>query len=134
MPAYDYRCKACHQTFTLRYGSYAEVDESRARCPKCQSIELSRLIRRVGIMGSEERHFERLSDPSRLGALDEDDPRAMGRFMREMASEMGEPLDAELGQVVERLESGESPESIEQSMDLPGDNGGGDFDASSSAP
>jgi hypothetical protein len=29
---------------------------------------------------------------------------------------MGEPLDAEMNEMVDRLERGESPESIEQSM------------------
>jgi hypothetical protein len=39
-----------------------------------------------------------------------------------MAQEAGEPLDAEMAEVVNRLESGESPESIERSLpDLGGD-------------
>ncbi len=39
---------------------------------------------------------------------------------------MGEPLDAEMNEVIGRLESGESPEAIEQSMpDLGGEGGGG---------
>ena len=36
--------------------------------------------------------------------------------MRKMSDEMGEPLDAEMNEMVDRLERGESPESIEQSM------------------
>jgi hypothetical protein len=55
-----------------------------------------------------------MSDESLTGL--EDDPRAMGRFMREMTREMGEDLGAEYEEVVERLEKGESPESIEKSM------------------
>jgi hypothetical protein len=43
--------------------------------------------------------------------------------MREMAQEAGEPLDSEMAEVVNRLESGESPDSIERSMP---DLGGGD--------
>jgi hypothetical protein len=40
----------------------------------------------------------------------------MGRFMREMSRDMGEDLGDEFDEVAGRLESGESPESIEQSM------------------
>jgi hypothetical protein len=56
----------------------------------------------------------------------EDDPRAMGRFMREMSQEMGEDLGDEFEEVAGRLEKGESPESIEASMpDLGSGDAGG---------
>jgi hypothetical protein len=48
--------------------------------------------------------------------LDENDPRSMGRFMRKMAEESGEDMPPEFGEVVNRLEKGESPEDIEKSM------------------
>jgi len=115
---YDFRCKDCHHSFTVTIDSYQKVDQVDVQCPKCQSKDLSRLIRRVAIMASEDQHLERMSDMSRFGGFDEDDPRSMGRFMREMATEMGEPLDPEMGEVLDRLESGENPESVEQSMGL----------------
>jgi hypothetical protein len=40
----------------------------------------------------------------------------MARFMRKMGREMGEELPAEFDEVVDRLESGETPEEIEKSM------------------
>jgi hypothetical protein len=44
--------------------------------------------------------------------------------MRKMSAEMGEDLGPEFDEVVGRLESGEDPESIEQSMpELMGDGG-----------
>jgi hypothetical protein len=58
-----------------------------------------------------------------LAGLDEEDPRALARMMRTMGKEMGEEMPPELDEVVGRLEAGESPESIEQSMpdlDMPG--------------
>jgi hypothetical protein len=52
--------------------------------------------------------------------VDENDPKSMARFMRKMASEMGdeagEAMPPEFDEVVGRLEAGESPESIEQTM------------------
>jgi hypothetical protein len=45
----------------------------------------------------------------------------MAKMMRELASETGEPLPTELSEVTERLATGESAESIEQSMNELGD-------------
>ena len=59
----------------------------------------------------------------------EDDPKAMGRMMRKMGKEMGEELPAEFDEVVNRLESGQSPEEIESALPALGnDLGGGDED------
>ena len=125
MPSHDFRCKNCQHSFTLTYASYAERDASQPVCPRCGSSELSHLIRRVRLLTSDESRAERLADPSRLGGLDENDPRSMGKMMRHMASEAGEDLGPEFNEVVDRLEAGESPEAIEGSMpDL-----GSDLDA-----
>lgn len=60
--------------------------------------------------------MDSLMDDSSLNGLDEEDPRALGRFMRKMSDEMGEDMGDEFSEVVDRLEKGESPESIEESM------------------
>jgi hypothetical protein len=67
-----------------------------------------------------------MADPSALAGL-EDDPRALGRMMRQMGSEMGEEMGPEFDEVIDRLEAGQSPEDIEKAIpDLGGDEGGGD--------
>jgi hypothetical protein len=43
-------------------------------------------------------------------------PQDMGRMMRQMSQEVGEPMPDEFNEVVGRLERGESPDSIEKSM------------------
>jgi hypothetical protein len=58
-----------------------------------------------------------MDDPSTFEGI-EDDPKAMAKLMRQMGNELGEDLGPEFGEVVDRLESGQSPEEIEQ--DLPG--------------
>ena len=129
MPAYDFRCKDCRRTFTLSYSTYAERDSATPKCPHCGSTELSNLIRRVSVLTSDDARIERLSDPSRLSGLDENDPRSMGRLMRQMSAETGEDLGPEFNDVVDRLESGESPESIETSTPgLGGDDSAGGLD------
>lgn len=80
------------------------------------------------MLRSEESRLDNLDDPSAFADLDESDPRSLGRFMRRMSAEMGEDMGDEFDEVVGRLEAGESPEDIEQSMpDLGGDLGGDDL-------
>ena len=70
--------------------------------------------------------MESLADPSGWGDVDESDPKSMARMMKKMGNEMGEDLGPEFSEVVDRLEAGEDPESIESSLDATG--GAGDTD------
>jgi len=89
------------------------------QCKHCSSEDLHRLINKVRFVRSEESRLDSFSDP---GQWDEDDPKAMAGMMRKMGQELGEELPAEFDEVVNRLESGESPETIEESMpELGGD-------------
>ena len=68
------------------------------------------------------------SDPSALAGL-ENDPQALGRMMRKMGKELGEEIPPEFGEVVDRLEKGQSPEEIEKELpDLGAGVGGGEED------
>lgn len=106
MPAYDYRCKDCRHRFTLTYTSVKEQDEAHPVCPRCGADRLDRLIRRVAVMVGEDARLERLSDPARLAGIDENDPRAVGALMRDLASEMGEDAGPEVDEMIEQIESG----------------------------
>lgn len=129
MPVYEYRCQSCNRRVRLSM-SFAEYDEARPTCPHCGANNLRRRISRVAFAKSEDARLDNLmADPS-LGGLDDEDPRAMGQFMRRMSREMGEDMGDEFEEVVSRLESGEPPESIESSMpdlDPGGGLGGDDF-------
>ena len=46
----------------------------------------------------------------------DDDPKAMGQMMRKMGKKMGEDLPPEFNEVVDRLESGQSPDEIESAL------------------
>jgi hypothetical protein len=77
------------------------------------------------VLRSDESRLDDMADPTAMGDLDENDPRSIGRWMRRMSAEMGEDLGDEMTEMVDRLEAGESPESIEESMpDFGGDEGG----------
>jgi putative FmdB family regulatory protein len=124
MPVYDYVCQSCKNRVGIRQ-SYAEYGVKAVVCPVCGSKELKRLINKVRIAKSEDRRMDDMSDPSFLGDVDENDPKSMARAMRKMGSEMGEDLPPEFSEITDRLEAGEDPESIEQSMPELGDAGGG---------
>ncbi|MDV7390810.1 FmdB family zinc ribbon protein [Arthrospira platensis SPKY1] len=125
MPFYDYRCQDCRRGVRL-FLSYAEYDTAEPTCPHCHSRRLARRVTRVALAKSEEARMDALMDDSALDGLDEEDPKALGRFMRRMSREMGEDMGDDFNEVVDRLEKGESPEAIETSMpDLGGDLGGG---------
>jgi len=126
MPIYDYTCLDCHKRFDV-FMNYAEYGKRPVSCPHCGGKNVRRRMNRVRVAKSEDSRMESLagdfSDSSALAGL-EDDPRAMGRLMRKMGSELGEQMPPEFDEVVDRLEKGQSPEDIEK--ELP-DLGSGDM-------
>lgn len=117
MPTYDFRCKSCSKPFALRYNSTTDYANSVAHlCPHCGSAETSRRIGRVAIAKGENARMDAMAEDAFMSGVDENDPKSMGRLMKEMSREMGEDLGDEFNEVVDRLEKGESPESIEKSM------------------
>jgi putative FmdB family regulatory protein len=128
MPNYEYRCLGCNRRFEV-YLSYSEYGKQKLSCPHCSSEQIQRRIGRVRFARSEESRLENLADPANLAGL-EDDPKALASMMRQMSSEMGEDLGPEFDEVVDRLESGQSPDEIEEAIpDLGGAAGGmGDDD------
>jgi putative FmdB family regulatory protein len=124
MPIYEYRCADCRRRVSVFFRSMSNTSDPE--CPNCGGKRLTRLVSRVATVKSEDARLESLSDPSAFGDVDENDPKSLARFMRKMGSEVGgEELGPEFGEMVDRLESGESPEEIEKSM--PGLEGAGDM-------
>jgi putative FmdB family regulatory protein len=128
MPSYDYHCNNCHRRVNLRFKTYAEYDQATPVCPNCASTNLTILIGRVTIAKSDDRRFDELAADGNEAAFDDmadADPVTLGRYMRKMGNAMGEDMGEEFNEVVNRLEHGEDPDSIESSMEGPGDPGGG---------
>ena len=109
MPIYEFRCNSCRRrtsVFTRSIGAPVA-----AVCEHCGSTDLSRLISRVTVRRSEGDSFDGF-DESALADVDENDPKAMARWVRKMSREMGEPLDAEMEANLERMEGGEMPDDF----------------------
>ncbi|MHB0924665.1 MAG: FmdB family zinc ribbon protein [Bellilinea sp.] len=114
MPAYDYRCLDCRKRFDI-FMTYSEYGSRPVSCPHCGSSNVQRRINKVRVARSDSSHLAQMADPANLDALDQD-PRTLGRMMREMSGEIGQDMGAEFNEVVSRLEKGESPEVIERAM------------------
>ena len=127
MPTYDYLCQSCHNRVSLQM-SYAEYGVKKIICPVCGGKQLTRLIGRVRVAKSEGQRLDAMSDPSFLSGVDENDPKSVARAMKRMGQEAGEDLPPEFNEITDRLESGESPDSIEKSMPDLGSEAGGPGD------
>ena len=116
MPIYEYGCYDCRKRVNVFFRSFADVETKAAICPRCRGTNLKRLVSRVAFVRSEESRMESLAAPGSFGDIDENDPKSIARWMRKMGNEMGEDLGDEFKEVVDRLEAGEDPEAIEQSV------------------
>jgi len=141
MPIYEYACPRCKRVMTFLVRNTAA--HQTPSCPHCGKVKLRRALSRFAAQtgrksagrraaanpapgaetpagappdGASADGGETPPDLSFLDGLDENDPRSMGRAMRQMAAQAGEPLDAEMDEVVRRLEAGEDPDKIEEKM------------------
>lgn len=64
-----------------------------------------------------------------MPGLDEDDPRSIARWARQMQAQGGEDLGPEFNSALSRIESGEDPDRVMEDMEpaLAGGEDGGDF-------
>ncbi|MBI5354491.1 MAG: zinc ribbon domain-containing protein [Chloroflexi bacterium] len=115
MPTYDFICNNCEKRFDV-FMTFSEYGKKPVHCTFCQSDNVRRRMTKVRIAKSDERRMESVADDfSGFEGLEED-PKALGKMMRKMGKEMGEELPAEFDDVVDRLESGQSPEEIESAL------------------
>jgi len=114
MPIYEYACPRCRKIFSFLVRDVSR--EKKHRCPQCGGARMKRVYSSFALVSSEESRLDKLADPSFFSGLDENDPKSLARLMKKMAKETGEEMDAEMKEVCERLEAGEDPERIEESL------------------
>lgn len=116
MPVYNYRCQECRKKFEHRL-TYAEYDTFLPICPACGSKNIQRIIHPVRVATNDIARLSQMADPGNMAAL-EDDPRRLGKMMKDMREQVGaDDLPGEFDEVVDRLEKGQTPDEIEN--DLP---------------
>jgi putative FmdB family regulatory protein len=106
MPIYEYYCNACKKTSSFLLLRSTEVIEPY--CKSCKSPDVKRIISRVSLLKSEEQRIESLLDPSKIGDIDENDPRSVERLMKRMGSELGDELGEGFEDEMEQALSSES--------------------------
>lgn len=114
MPIYEYRCRKCQRRVSIFLRSFGE--SAQPKCTYCGFDQLDRLVSRVAIVKSEEARLDAMADDAALADLDENDPKSMARWMKKMASEVGEDMGDEFGEAIDRMETGQSLEDIEEAM------------------
>jgi putative FmdB family regulatory protein len=107
MPIYEYRCQSCRKRTSVFVRSVSS--NVTAVCQHCGSSKISRMMSRVAVLRSDGDSPAGF-DESSLGDLDENDPRSMAKWIRKMSNDMGEPLDAEMENDLDRMEAGEVPD------------------------
>lgn len=140
MPIYEFYCKNCHAVY--QFFSKRVEPEKIPLCPKHEAHGLlDRQMSRFAMgkaasksdssagggspeEGAQPQGGPNLDDPrieakmmdlmSKMESIDENDGRAMGRMMRELASITGEGSDdPAMQETIRRLEAGEDPEKVE---------------------
>ena len=105
MPIYEYRCDKCRRITSVLTTRISEKVE--AVCTHCGSTKMNRLMSRFAMPRSEESRIESLADPSKMGDVDEKNPKSVARMMKRMGQEMGDEFNGpEFDQAVEEIESG----------------------------
>lgn len=99
MPLFEFECHQCDKRFTFLMGVIA--DNAVAKCPRCGSTALKKLMSRFGHGRSDDARMDALAE--RLESSDLDDERAARRFAREMGREMGAETGEDMSDEIEEL-------------------------------
>lgn len=133
MPIYEFYCEKCHALFNF---FSARIDtETLPPCPREQDHELQRRPARFAMITSSEEvegspEDDLLSglDENRLEAAmaamegdmstlgDEEDPRAMAGLFRRFGELAGLEMGSRMEEVLQRLESGEDPDALDEEL------------------
>jgi len=130
MPIYEFYCRDCHRVYNF-LARRLNVETVPA-CPRCGRPRLEKRLSRFAIGRRREHAADDSTEvppgddaaiESLLGELeqqaehlDENDPRQMGRLMRQLCEKTGMPLDGAMAEAIRRLEAGEDPDRIEEQM------------------
>ena len=101
MPIYEYQCLVCGKVCDHLVLSREDFEPY---CKHCGSKEVQKLISRVRVRLSLDTRIERLADPTVLGAVDENDPRAVKRLMERFGAEFGEELGDDFDELMQAAE------------------------------
>ena len=145
MPIYEFYCPNNHRIYSFFARSLSYAGKT-PRCPDNPKHKMERMVSSFAVTGRAKEKPDLppgagMDDPRmdammaemerEIGGLDEDNPnpRQLAHLMRKMSAMSGEKIPREMNEMLQRLESGEDPEKLEQEMgdllgDGPGEEGG----------
>lgn len=146
MPIYEFYCPRNHTVYQF-YAKTLAQGKLMPKCPDNPAWPMQKTVSQFAFTGRAvepaapaEAGSESGGDDARMEAamasmeqdfasVDENDPRAMARMMRKMADLTGEKIDAEMEEVVRKLEEGMDPEKLEEQFGAGSEaDGGGEDD------
>ena len=104
MPIYEYQCKSCGQISEILIRTPAEPPE--LHCKKCDSLELTRLISRPGLIRSQGQ-----TEPGTLRSVD---PRRAVEGMSRMYDQTGVDPGQGFSEVAKQAAAGASPDTLKE--------------------
>jgi putative FmdB family regulatory protein len=128
MPIYEFYCKECHMIFN--FFSKSINTRKRPMCPRCEKVELDR---QMSIFSTpkydgddeglpwpdiDESKMEKAMGllEREMADMDDEDPRQTANLMRKLSDMTGLDLGPGMEEALQRMESGEDPETIEADM------------------
>ncbi len=139
MPIHEYACDKCKKILSFFIRNPAA--EKQPVCPHCGNTDLTRRMSTFAVVSSHKtsdaapggaagddsgddmspaqaKKLEQLMKKmeKNIDKIDENDPRQIGRFLREFGDATGEDLGPEFNEAVGRLEAGEDPEKVEEQL------------------
>jgi putative FmdB family regulatory protein len=104
MPIYEYQCRDCGEISEILVRTLKEPQE--IHCKNCDSIDLTRLLSRPGLIRSQGR-----AEP---GALRPVDPRRAVENMSRMYDQTGVDPGQGFSEVAKRAAAGDSPDTLKE--------------------
>ena len=129
MPVYEYYCSDCHTIYSFRTAGFDE--KKKPKCPGCGTKKLEKQISMFAISkgrgeSDTEDEFPDFDESAmekammalegEASGLDEENPRAMAKFMRKLYESTGLKLGGGMEEAIRRMEAGEDPDKIEEEM------------------
>jgi len=114
VPIYEYRCKSCRRKVQVYVKGFSGTPE--VTCSFCGGKELDRLFSTFAMVrGDSDIYDDILSDSSLVNRMMANDPKALVEWSRRMGGTEGEDTP-EYQEMIERMERGESVESVASDM------------------
>jgi putative FmdB family regulatory protein len=110
MPIFEFTCLACkHPRFSELIGVVAM--NAAPKCPRCGSENISRLVSRFARVRSVDEALDEMAGMA--DTLDEDDPRAVRKLMKEMAHGLDDDISSD--EIEAMMDESMASESLSES-------------------